>query len=117
MPLEEVTDTNYAEFLKAPKAVLVIGRDTCIDCKAYDVIINAIANEAKKKDLSFIKFGKVDTAGTKSTEGIMIENRPDVTCVPHTVLYNSGTKVASISNIRDYTYVKTQIRNYLGVEI
>ena|SRR3989344_285992 len=117
MTIERVFDGTYDAFKGSRNAVLVIGRNSCVDCKAYDIIIQDIHDDALARGLP-IRFGKAVLDEQSPTEGIRTEHKgTGMTCIPYTVLYQEGKQVAAISNIRDNTYVKEQIEKHLGVKI
>lgn len=117
MAIKDICDKNYREFLRSKYAILVIGRDTCVDCNSYDNTMNYLVKRITEKNLE-IKVGKVNTNTlSKCIEKIMKDHKAEIKCVPYTVLYKNGKKVGFISNIRDYNYIVTKIKEKLGVEI
>ena len=116
MVIEKVFDENCDVFKKSGRVVLVIGRNSCIDCKAYNLIIQAIHDDASFRGLP-IKFGRAILDGQESIDKIRTEHKATgMTCVPYTVLYYGGRQLVSISNIRDNTYIKEQIEKHLGIK-
>ena len=118
MPIERVANVNYIDFVRSSEyLVLVIGRQSCIDCEAYHTIINAISKKASRDKLD-IFFGEVylDDKGLKT--GLILDHlKIELKEVPTTVLYKDGKNVFHFGNIRDNTYVRNNIEKYLGVKI
>ena len=113
--IARLTDDTLAEFTSSGNVVVVLSRQSCIDCKAYDLIVKDIAQDASNKN-SDIKFGKVDF-----DEGNTLRTREKykdkMKYIPHTILYKDGREVAHIPDVVNNTLIRGNIKNYLGVDI
>ena len=117
MPIEQIWDEEYPEFISSNNAVLVLGEDWCPDCRGYDSIITYVARKAAEKEAD-IRFGKVMIDDrSKSMRTIKITHGKNLTIIPYTVLYKRGEEVHSFPNVQSNGYIREQIAEHLGIEI
>lgn len=105
-----VNDTNYEEFLRNERAVLVFSRSTCESCAEY---IDGIGGLLSSGDMAGVVFGKIvlDKPGClniKRTNTWIA----DLEFLPHTVLFRQGRMVEEFDASKA-SYLVERVREIL----
>ncbi|MGF1511521.1 MAG: hypothetical protein ACFB9M_18665 [Myxococcota bacterium] len=94
--LESIDGKNWKDFLESPKAVLVIGKTDCAACQEWtDELSTFLEGGAAPED---VRFGKllIDRPGLTDFKRANPWLK-DVSVLPFTVLYQSGTQKKSFA--------------------
>lgn len=85
-----VSDTNYDEFMRAEKVVLILTKSDCASCASYSEEIEKILEQ---EDYRGIAFGKI-VLDQRGSLRIKKENKwiASLEYLPYTVLYRRGQK-------------------------
>jgi len=99
-----IHDRNFADLMKAEKAVLVVGRTDCANCGPYNEEIEQLV---RKPHFKSIVFGKLTLDKPGGLE--LKKSQPwlaDLALLPHTVLYRKGKKVDEFAAANAATLVE-----------
>ena len=111
MAIEQITDSNYIDFKKYPRSVLLVTISWCQPCKDYEPIINTLSNQ-----IPYIKFGKTIIDKDKSIQLKKEYHDLNSWKFPTTLLFKNQKEISRIQGVAPYSNVLSKIKDALILE-
>ena len=107
MPVERITDDNYASFRKSKRAVLVASATWCPACNTYKPVVSALAEA-----MPYVHFGEAVL-----DEGHLGQLKRDyrIEELPTTILIRGGEDVFRFEGSYNYNSALAIVRNNLVI--